>query len=316
MADSGRVKRKLFRFVVQDDCSGWRLDRFVPEQTDELSRTLLRKVIDLGGVHVDGRRVRKCSLALAAGSAVEVYIDGLGMDPFRLEEGHVLFRDRHLLAVDKPAGIETQPTHARFKGTLFEALQLFLQDPLRLHQKPTIGMVQRLDRDTSGVVVYSIHPAAHKGLTETFTGRQVEKSYLALVFGIPDRPEAEIRSLLAKQRKTNKVKSVAAGGKEAVTRYRLLETFEDCALLRIQILTGRSHQIRAHMSEMGHPLLGDLRYGGPESAAGQKVGRQMLHADRLRFKHPVTGADLDLESPLPHDMQSLLDRLRHQLAAG
>ena len=287
-----------------------RLDQFVAGRSAELSRTLVRKLVDLGGVHIAGRRIRRCSQPVQVGESVEVFVDGLPLEPYQLEEATVVFRDPYLLAIDKPAGIETQPTPARFKGTLYAALLDYLHDPFRPQQAASLGMVQRLDRDTSGIMVFSIHPRAHRGLTETFAGRQARKRYLAVVAGRMPAEEGEFRSLLARNRATNKVKSVERGGKEAVTRYRVLEEFADASLLEVEILTGRSHQIRAHFAESGHPLLGDARYDGPGDWHGCPVRRQMLHAWRLSFPHPVSGAPLELEAPIPADMAGLLAELR------
>jgi 23S rRNA pseudouridine1911/1915/1917 synthase len=283
---------------------------YVPAHCEELSRTLLRKIVDLGGVHVGGRRVRRCSHPVKIGEKVEVYLDGQSLIPYELKETDVVFRDSYLLAVSKPAGVETQPTPARYKGTLYQALLSFLQDPFRPMQKPEIGMVQRLDRDTSGLMVFSIHPRAHRELTAIFTGRTVEKRYLALVAGVLLPSEGEFRSLLAREHRSNLMKSVERGGKEAITRYRVLETFSGATLVEIEILTGRSHQIRVHFSEAGHPLLGDTRYGGPACLGEIPVHRQMLHAWKLEFLHPVEKRVLNFEAPFPADMEGLLSTLR------
>ena len=138
----------------------------------------------------------------------------------------------------------------------------------------------------------------------------MEKRYLALVKGVPEPAEAEIRSCLARSRKENRVKTVEKGGKAAITRYRVVESLTDAALLDINLLTGRSHQIRAHMSEQGHPLLGDQRYGGPQQYQGIDLDRPLLHAASLRFSHPVTGEPLDFSVPLPADMNQLLASIK------
>lgn len=304
------MERRHFSFVPAQEEDGNRLDQFVAARTGELSRTLLRRVIDIGGAHVGGRRVRRCSHPVRAGEPVEIFIDGQPLVPWRLAESDLLFRDRWLLAVLKPAGIETQPTPARYQGTLYEALLTYLKDPFRPLDHPVLGMVQRLDRDTSGVIVFSIHPRAHRGLTEAFAGGGARKLYQTLVSGTPGETAGEIRSLLARHRGNNLVRSVPKGGKEAITRYRVAEDFGDAALLEVEILTGRSHQIRAHLSELGHPLLGDLRYGGPPTVRGIAVPRQMLHAARLELRHPVTGEPLTIEAPLPADMTEILRHLR------
>jgi 23S rRNA pseudouridine1911/1915/1917 synthase len=245
-----------------------------------------------------------------AGASVEVFFDDGPSEPFRLTEGHIIFRDKYLIAIAKPAGVETQPTPARYKGTLYEAVLTYLQNPFRPLDRPELGMVQRLDRDTSGVLVFSIHPRSHGALTRAFAERKAAKGYLALVKGSPEPAEGEIRSLLARNRGSNRVVTVKKGGKEAITRYRLLESFGGASLLQVEILTGRSHQIRAHMAEAGHPLIGDRLYGGPCLCRSESVLRQMLHSARLEFFHPVSGEPLALEAPLPDDFTMLLHRLR------
>lgn len=170
-------------------------------------------------------------------------------------------------------------------------------------------MVQRLDRDTSGVTVFSIHQRAHRAMTRMFADRQVDKRYRTLVAGRPLDKEGEYRSLLARQHRTNLMKSVHKGGKEAITRYRVVEEFADCAMVEVELVTGRSHQIRAHFSEAGHPLLGDVRYGGPSVISGRAVDRSMLHAFRLSFEHPLSRENLLFEASLPEDMAGLLAHL-------
>lgn len=305
------MPRKLYRFVPTPEEEGMRLDQFVASRAEDLSRTLLRKIVDLGGAHAGGRRVRRSSYPVKPGEGVEVHVDGLPLEPYSLAASDVIFRDPYLLAVAKPAGVESQPTHARYKGTLYEALLRYLRDPLRPHDAPELGMVQRLDRETSGLVVFSIHRRAHKRLTEIIAGREAEKTYLALVRGAPPMEEGEIRSLLARNRATNLVRSVAKGGKEAITRYRVMARFDNASLVEVNILTGRSHQIRAHFSEAGCPLLGDERYGGPRFWEGQRLPRQMLHSRRIALPHPVSGEWLVLEAPVPDDMQQLLLGLGH-----
>lgn len=307
---------RLYRVTVPPQFDGERLDRVVPAQCPEISRTLLRKVVDLGGVHVEGRRIRKCSQSVRDGWRIEVHLDDQPLMPFRLGDEHIVYRDRHILVIDKPPGVDTQPTHARYKGTLYEALNLLVQDPERPHVKPSLGMVQRLDRHTSGVMVFSIHPRAHKPLTRCFSERRIEKSYLALVGGEPSADEGTIRSMLARERKSRRVKTVPAGGKEAVTRYRVLERLGAASLLEVEIQTGRSHQIRAHMAEAGHPLLGDALYGGARRLGRAVAERQMLHAARLAFPHPVTGEALSFEARLPGDMREALETCRASTDGG
>lgn len=304
------MPRQHYRLLPDAAAAGQRLDQFVPAQVAELSRSFLRKIVDLGGVHVGGRRVRKCSTPVRSGELVEIHLDDLPLTIFSLTPKQILFQDRFLLVVDKPAGIETQPTPARYKGTLYEALLRHLHNPYRPLDQPELGMVQRLDRETSGVMIFSIHPKAHRPLTQAFAERKVDKTYLALVQGRPAADCGEIRSHLGRARHGNRMMTVRQGGKEAITRYRLLEAFADSSLIELELLTGRSHQIRVHCSEQGFPLLGDSLYGGPSHWRQRQVPRQMLHAATLALAHPVTGAPLRFETPMPADMAALLDCLR------
>lgn len=307
---SAAPERKLYRLTVDAEGQGMRLDAFLATRIADLSRSILRRIIDLGGVHLDGRRARRCSLTVDSGQRIEVHVDGLPLVPFSLSEAEILFRDPDILVLDKPAGVDVQPTPARYKGTLYDALLRYLQDPYRRRQRPELGMVQRLDRDTSGVLVFSVAKRAHRSLTGIFAERRAEKTYLALVAGAPVGEEGEMRSLLARNRATNLMRSVERGGREAVTRYRVRERFGEASLLEVEIPTGRSHQIRVHLSEAGHPLLGDRRYGGPEVLAGMPFARQMLHSWRLRLPHPVSGREMAFEASLPPDMEAALANLR------
>lgn len=289
-----------------------RLDQVLPRLCPGLSRTQGRRVIDIGGVHLCGRRVRSASRTVKTGETLHVYCDGLPLEPYRIAEAAILYRDRDIVVLDKPAGIETQPTPARYQGTLYAALRELLLDPFRPHLEPSIGMMQRLDRDTSGVILFSISPRAHKPMTAAITSRGVHKRYLALVLGNVPPGEQEICSLLARCHRDNRVRTVARGGQEAVTRYRLMRTFDNVSLVEVEPVTGRMHQIRAHLSEAGFPLLGDLRYDGPEWISEQHIPRHMLHASRLDLLHPVTHHPLQIESSVPADFQLVMNQLANE----
>lgn len=301
------MKQNVFRLTVDPQNHGERLDRFLAGAMSGFSRGQIRRIIDIGGVHLDGSRQRRCGQVLNAGSAIEVFLDD-GGEPFVLDESLVLFRDGYLIAINKPAGVATQPTPARYKGTLYEALLNYLSNPNRPLDKPGLGMVQRLDRDTSGLLVFSIHPKAHGPLTRQFAEGQVTKRYLAMVRGGLAEPVGEFRSTIARKHSSNLMTSVARGGKLAITRYRVLASWGDADLVAVEIPTGRSHQIRLHFSEAGHPLLGDARYGGPSSWRDAPVPRQMLHAWQMQLRHPVTQRVLTLTAPLPEDLERLLRR--------
>jgi 23S rRNA pseudouridine1911/1915/1917 synthase len=305
------MAHKVYRLSVISSAAGMRLDQYLAAEAIDLTRNRARKIIDLGGVHIDGRRVGRCSYPVRAGQNIEIYLDGRSLAIAEFSPGDILFQDRYLLAVNKPAGMDFQPTHARFKGTVYEAILRYLSSNGG-RKDINVGMVQRLDRDTSGVAIFSIHPRAHRGLTEQFKEHRVQKFYRALVEGRMPNREGRFSSLLARQRRTNLMKSVARGGKEAVTEYRVVEEFDRASLVEVEIPTGRSHQIRVHFSEAGHPLLGDTRYGAAASIEGTVAPRQMLHAFSLSLVHPVTGAAISLTAPIPEDMQGLIEKLRRE----
>ncbi|MCA1796194.1 MAG: RluA family pseudouridine synthase [Geobacteraceae bacterium] len=246
---------------------------------------------------------------LEPGAEVEVFIDGGDLEPYRIAPASVLYQDKYVFALNKPAGIPIQPTPARYKGTVYEAMLHLLHNPYQRHTKPELAMVQRLDRDTSGVVVFSIHKRSHKALTATFTERKVNKVYLALVAGRPEKSNGSIHTMLGRHRASGRMKSVQKGGKEAITHYRVVEQSDTCALLEVDILTGRTHQIRVHLSEAGFPIVGDTLYGGPATHNGFSVERSMLHAHTLEFSHPCEAdKSLHLCAPVPSDFNLTLSR--------
>ena len=298
-----------YRFQTETTDTVSRLDQFLALRIPDLSRTELRARIELGGVHIQGKRVRKCGLQLKAGCKVELYLDRGPLRPFRLKPANILYRDPWLLAVNKPAGVESQPTPARLKGCLYEAVETYLQmsrtEVAHRGRQNKETMVQRLDRDTSGVIILSIHKASHAKLTEMVRRRALTREYLALVEGCPASDVGEYRNLLARRSRGRSV-AVHSGGKEAVTRFRLLQQFSDYSAIAATLLTGRTHQIRAQFSENGHPLLGDKKYGGATEICGVTIPRHCLHARRLSLIHPITGQALEIEAPVPQDLLRFL----------
>ena len=293
------------QFRASDADQGKRLDIFLHERASGagLSRTAIRRIIDLGGVHIDGNRQRKCGLAIRSRMNIALHADNQPLEPFRLSADHILFQDDYLIAINKPPGVETQPTPARFKGCLHEALLVWLGRAGKTGNNAAIGMIQRLDRDTSGVIVFSIHKKAHKPLGDQFQARTVRKKYLALVAGIMEPASGELLSNLIKDQRTGMMRAVHHGGREAITSYETIATHGDAAsLVDIEIKTGRTHQIRVQFAATGHPLAGDTRYGGPATLGGQSFPRQCLHSHELLLRHPVNGTELHLRAPIPADM--------------
>jgi len=301
-----KLKKRCIRLQVESTDTHDRLDLFLAQRCPEISRSDYKKIIDIGGVQLNGRRVRKCSQPVCAGNKVDLYLDGRSLEIWQLTVDSILYEDDYLLVINKPAGIDFQPTPSRFKGTLYAAALVYLRQNPVFRRRETLGMVQRLDRDTSGVCVFSIHPRAHKSMTQQVANHHMGKKYLAVVAGFPRQKRGEIESLLARSRRDNRMKSVAKGGKRAVTAYEVISEGEESSLLQLQLMTGRMHQIRVHMSESGHPLLGDTLYGGGRMHGTLKIDRQMLHACELSFEHPVSRQKMLFSAPLPTDFIQVL----------
>ncbi|HMK88175.1 MAG TPA: RluA family pseudouridine synthase [Methylocystis sp.] len=326
-------------FTAGLDHGGARLDRFLAEQpalaAAHISRTRIKALIEGGFVSLDGRPVTDASRRLAAGETVALHVpEAAPAEPQGEDIAlSIVFEDPHLIVIDKPAGLVVHPASGHERGTLVNALVAHCGATLSGIggvKKP--GIVHRLDKDTSGLLVVAKTDAAHKGLSRLFEdhGRTLNltRNYLAFVWGVPDRARGTIEAPIGRHATHRERMAVvpAARGREAVTHFETLEDFGVAALLRCSLETGRTHQIRAHMAHIGHPLIGDATYGAgfktkasllaePARAAVQSLGRQALHAATLGFDHPVTGEPLLFESALPRDLSALHEALT-QGAAG
>lgn len=266
----------------------------------------------------DGRPV-KAALRLRGGELLSVHIPApVAAVPVAEELPlEVLHEDRDLVVVNKAAGMVVHPGAGHASGTLVNALLHRVKDLSGVGGELRPGIVHRLDKDTTGCLVVAKNERTLVALQKAFKTRAVEKTYLALVHGHPKKAEGRIETLYGRhpvhrQKFTGKVKE----GKPAITVYRMRELFEGAALVEVDLLTGRTHQIRVHLAESGHPLLCDALYGAGRKAKGnvaeaqEALGRQALHAWRLAFEHPRTGKALKLEAPLPADFEAALARLR------
>jgi len=289
------------------DRPGERLDVFVARRLPGLSRAHARRLIDAGHVRVGGQRA-KPALRLEPGQLVAVELpppvemravpQAIALD--------VIYEDAGLLAVNKPAGMTVHPGPGHPASTLVNAILAHCRDLSGVGGVLRPGIVHRLDRDTSGVILVAKDDAAHHALARQLKERTVEKTYLALVEGTPKPPEGVIEAPLGRHPRHRQRVAVVAGGREAVTAYRVVERFAGMSLLEVRPKTGRTHQIRVHLAAIGHPIVGDRVYGKPSPL----VARQFLHAWRIAFAHPRTGERMELEAPLPADLQEALRRLR------
>ena len=330
MAGSARETRE---FIVSEDDAGLRLDRFLSGAVSEMSRQRLKALIEAGEVSVDGVVRADPALKVRAGGAVVLAVppaeDAAPMP--EAMELRIVFEDSDLIVIDKPAGLVVHPAPGNETGTLVNALVAHCRDDLSgIGGVKRPGIVHRLDKDTSGLIVVAKNDAAHQGLSAQFQahGRdgRLERAYVALAWGVFDRPAGVIDKPLARSMTNRRKMAIArpGTGRRAVTHYEVEAVYGEgraqVTRVKLQLETGRTHQIRVHLADAGHPLLGDLVYGAGYRAseallseAGQdalkKLGRQALHAAVLGFEHPITGARLRFESDLPADLDALCSAL-------
>jgi 23S rRNA pseudouridine1911/1915/1917 synthase len=293
--------------------AGKRLDVWLAGRLPRLSRAHVQRLIKAGQVTLDGR-TPKAHLKVAAGMRVAVEIPAPVKAKLLPEDIplSVIHEDADILVLNKPAGIVTHPSPGHPSGTLVNAVLHHCRDLPGIGGTMRPGLVHRLDKDTTGVLVIAKTDRAMRSLAKQFKARRVRKEYLALVAGRLDPPEGRIETLLGRSaHDRKKMTARTETGRQAVTRYATAEAFAGASLLRVRIETGRTHQIRVHMSHIGHPVIGDPTYGGRRQADGPvAAARQMLHAHRLAFTHPGTRQEVSYEAPLPRDMQQAIESLR------
>lgn len=306
--------------------SAGRVDRALAERLP-LSRSRIRGLIEAGCVTVDGLPVRKPSEQLAEGARVRVVVPSRPAPSFAGEAIpiEILHEDDDSLVVDKPAGLVVHPAPGHPSGTLVNALVQLRPGIAGVGSERKAGIVHRLDRDTSGCLVVAKHDRAHAELSRQFAERTVEKRYWAWVWGHLREEKGEIdRPIGRSPHDRQRMSSRSRRTRRAVTRWQVLERYPVADWVEVSPETGRTHQIRVHLSEAGHPVVGDSRYGGgptrargfhgPQQQVAERVAavaeRQALHARGLAFDQPTTGTRVRVESPLPDDLRKLLDALR------
>jgi 23S rRNA pseudouridine1911/1915/1917 synthase len=298
-----------------------RLDKFVKARRQELSWRQVREAIEKGQVTVDGRVERDPGLDVRTGADVELNRNRPAQSRARAAFD-ILHEDDEIIVLNKPAGLLSVPSNPEAgssEDTVLRRVREYMQ--FKRGHKTYVGMLHRLDRDTSGSLAVALSKAAHAAGREMFKEHRFERHYLALVQGVPDPPEGTIRARISSGYRDGRRKLVGEGdaGLDAATDYRVREKFTDAALLELRLHTGRQHQIRLHLEKLGHPLLGERVYSGaglkphvpsPKSQAPSPARRNMLHAWTLAFPHPITGARVAVEAPLPKDFATTIARLR------
>jgi 23S rRNA pseudouridine1911/1915/1917 synthase len=299
-----------------------RLDAFITRNIDDLTRSAAQRLIENGCATVDGR-AEKSSYRLRPGERVRVTIPPPTEAAPAAESIPlvVLYEDSDLIVIDKPAGMTVHPGAGISSGTLVNALLGHCHDLSGIGGELRPGIVHRIDKDTTGVLVVAKNDRTHDHLSRQFQAHSIKRVYQALVFGSPRADRGKIEAAIGRHpTERTKMSSKARHGKHAVTHWRVLERFPGMSLLQLRLETGRTHQIRVHLSEANFPLVGDKVYGGSSREKGladpllrkiaRELGRQALHAMVLGFIHPATGQYLEFTAPLPPDLQQILDHLR------
>lgn len=313
-------------FEVKARMTGKRIDAYLASRYPDYSRSVIQKVIDADAVLINGKVV-KASYRVREGDEISVWLPELASDEILPEDIplSILYEDEWLTVVDKPPGLVTHPAKGHWSGTLVNALQFHFDTLSTVSGEQRPGVVHRLDRDTSGLMIVAKEDSAHRLLARQFEQRTIQKEYLAIVQGEIERDSDYIEKFIGPHpthREKTAIRRAEDGGKPASTYYETIERFRGFSLVRCLPRTGRTHQIRVHMLYIGYPIVADKLYSGrdrltladvsgrPADSEITLIDRQALHARRIRFEHPVTNAPLDFTSPVPEDMNSVIAALR------
>ena len=294
---------------IVEDSANVRLDAYISSKETNLSRTNIQRLIEEGNILVNGQK-KKISYKVQTGDNIEINIPEAKETSIKAENipVEVVYEDNDIIVVNKPKGMVVHPANGNPDGTLVNAIMAMCKGSLSgIGGEIRPGIVHRLDKDTSGLLIVAKNDLAHINMSNQIKDRQVKKIYIALVKGNINENEATINMPIGRSTKDRKKMAVRKDGKEAVTHFKVLKRYKDYTLLKVKIDTGRTHQIRVHMAEIGHPVVGDMVYSKGKNEFG--VEGQMLHAQSLDFKHPITGKKMHLEAKLPEYFEKVLEKL-------
>jgi len=297
-------------FWVDEELEGERLDAYLADQVEELSRSLLKSLIADGKVTVNGR-IKKASYRVRGGEEIKVVIPAAQEVPILPQNLplEIFYQDKDLAVINKAKGMVVHPAHGNWEGTMVNALLHHIKDLSGINGELRPGIVHRLDKDTSGLLLVAKNDFTHQSLALQLKERHIKRNYLALAEGHFKNFEGTIDLPLGRHPKNRKKIAVVPGGKKAVTRYRIVEEFPGFSLVECSLDTGRTHQIRVHLAALGHPLAGDPLYGrkGLLGLTGQA-----LHAYKISFLHPVKKEAMEFTQPLPEWFESVLKKLKEE----
>lgn len=303
----------MVKDIVVNEEDKLRLDSYIAKKDESLSRSMIQKLLEESKITVNGNVV-KASYKVQVGDRIQIEIEP--PKEVKLEAQDIpidiIYEDDDIIVVNKPKGLVVHPANGNPDGTLVNAIMAICKDSLSgIGGELRPGIIHRLDKDTSGLLIVAKNDRAHINMSEQIKDRKVKKTYIALVRGTITENEATINMPIGRSTKDRKKMAVTKNGKEAITHFKVLNRYTTSkasyTLLEIKIDTGRTHQIRVHMAEIGHPVVGDMVYSNGKNEFG--VIGQCLHAKRLEFCHPITGKEMSFEAPLPEYFENIIDLL-------
>ena len=297
-------------YIVSQEEKGKRLDTYIPSVDTDITRTSAQRLIEDGNILVNGKNA-KVSYKIQENDKISVEIP----EPKQIELKaqnipiEIIYEDSDIIVVNKPKGMVVHPANGNPDGTLVNAIMAICKDSLSgIGGEIRPGIVHRIDKDTSGLLIVAKNDNAHVKMSEQIKNHEVKKTYIALVRGVFKENEATIDMPIGRSPSDRKKMAVNKNGKNAITHIKVLKRFDKYTLLQVNIETGRTHQIRVHLSHIGYPIVGDYTYSNGKNEFD--VIRQCLHAQKLEFKHPITQKDMCLEAELPQYFKDILDKLK------
>ena len=290
---------------ANENDKGKRIDSFLNEVIEDATRSYIQKIIDGGYVEITGKKTTKSGNKLKGTETIVVNLpedETLDLVPEDIPL-EIIYEDSDIVIINKAPNMVVHPAHGNYNGTLVNALLYHIKDLSTINGVIRPGIVHRLDKDTSGVIVVAKHDEAHTTLSDMFKEKTLEKTYVCIAKGVFKDKSGRIETLIGRDpRDRKKMAVVTENGKIAISNYEVLDESKNYSLVKVRIETGRTHQIRVHMKSLNHPILGDATYGNSTDG----IARQMLHAYRLKFTHPISKKDMVVTAPIPEDFKRAL----------